>query len=294
MPSVSVTEEKLQNDQISSSNIARKLAKGIAWPTIDMFIVSISMFLTAFFGAIWGYIPLWGSAIINTVALYILFTPLHEAVHGAISGTHQNLRWLNTLIGRISGFFMVIDFAAYKEFHLRHHRHTNDPNRDPEYFLKANNKLSGFMRSMFMIHYFQYLFFKEARWHLNKPGNATRIMKTIGFYTVLFALWALMYSRGYLPELLILWILPSYLATGILLFLFAHLPHTDSQEQYKDTSLIQFPSRFAKLGEWLMMQQNYHLIHHIMPKLPFYQYKSAYYQLKDELENQNTPVKKIG
>jgi fatty acid desaturase len=40
-------------------------------------------------------------------------------------------RWLNEVVGRVSVLPFQGCFPAYRYLHLEHHKHTNDPLKDP-------------------------------------------------------------------------------------------------------------------------------------------------------------------
>ncbi len=60
--------------------------------------------------------------------LIFLFAPLHESIHFTAFRT----RWLNDLVAAPIGFVLLIPFQYFRVFHYAHHRHTQDPQRDPE------------------------------------------------------------------------------------------------------------------------------------------------------------------
>jgi fatty acid desaturase len=66
---------------------------------------------------------------------YLIFTPLHEAVHETIAGKNSRRVWLERLIGHISGFVLLAPYPGFKALHLHHHQHTNDPVEDPDYWV---------------------------------------------------------------------------------------------------------------------------------------------------------------
>ncbi|PZW45013.1 fatty acid desaturase [Humitalea rosea] len=57
-----------------------------------------------------------------------LFAPMHETVHH----TAFRSRWLNAAVGWVAAAPGLYDWHFYRAFHLAHHRHTQDPEHDPE------------------------------------------------------------------------------------------------------------------------------------------------------------------
>ena len=83
----------------------------------------------------------------------------------------------------------------------------------------------------------------------------------------------------------------------ILIYLFAyvvHRPH-DQVGRYVDTSTIlppEIPILLAGLN-WFWMFQNYHSIHHLFPRVPFYKYAELYEEIEDVMEAKQAPVYNI-
>ena len=68
-------------------------------------------------------------------ALAFLFCAFHETAHRTAFRT----RWLNAALGTLAGFLTFWPYRNYRVFHWEHHRHTQDPARDPEpYFAKPS------------------------------------------------------------------------------------------------------------------------------------------------------------
>src|SRR5688572_30052485 len=56
----------------------------------------------------------------------------HEAVHGHLGRTRRaNLWW-----GRVALVGSMVPFTNFRKTHQLHHAHTNEPDRDPDYFLR--------------------------------------------------------------------------------------------------------------------------------------------------------------
>ncbi len=74
-------------------------------------------------------VPGWPALlVVQGLALVFLFTLQHECTHQ----TPFRTRWINEVIGHLCGVVLLQPFLWFRYFHLAHHRHTNDPDRDPE------------------------------------------------------------------------------------------------------------------------------------------------------------------
>jgi fatty acid desaturase len=86
---------------------------------------------------------------------------------------------------------------------------------------------------------------------------------------------------GFGLQLLALWVLPGWLAGGLLAFAFDWLPH----HPHGDTG--RFTNARMLDGGWLltvlMVGQDAHLVHHLWPKVPFYRYHAVYRAVAAEL-----------
>jgi len=69
---------------------------------------------------------------------------------------------------------------------------------------------------------------------------------------------------------------------GIALGLFFdYLPHRPFKDRDRWKNARVYPS---KILNFLILGQNYHLIHHLWPSIPWYQYQPAYYATKPLLD----------
>ena len=62
------------------------------------------------------------------VALIFLFTLNHEAIHRTAFAAD----WLNETVSRVCALLLILPATWFRFFHFEHHRHTQDPDRDPE------------------------------------------------------------------------------------------------------------------------------------------------------------------
>jgi fatty acid desaturase len=60
--------------------------------------------------------------------IVFLFTTVHESIHG----TAFRSAWINVAVANVCGFLILLPPKWFRYFHFAHHRHTHDPDRDPE------------------------------------------------------------------------------------------------------------------------------------------------------------------
>ena len=204
------------------------------------------------------------ACILNTLLAYISFTPQHDAVHGSISSKHK---WLNDWIGRMSGVPLFSPFYAFQRLHLSHHRHTNDPDNDPDFW-------SG--KGPWFVLPFRWLTQELYYWYISatklKETSKERKREVILTLLLFYGLSIGLAVNGYSSAVIWAWIVPSRLASGLLAFLFDYLPHQPHRipmrkDPFKATRNIEGPGLSL-----LFLSQNYHLVHHTFPTVPFYRY----------------------
>lgn len=263
----------------------KDFAGQLAWPTALLGLGSAAGLATGAALAVAEVIPLGLAAALSTLCCYLAFTPAHEAAHGNISGRHAHLRWLDEGIGWISALVLFAPFSAFRVLHLTHHSHTNNPERDPDFWVAGKGPLQTALRCLTIVpHYYaDFLLGPTSKTAAAKKARPS----TVGVLATLgFGLGAAV-AAGYGPELLTLWVGPAMLASGLLAFAFDWLPHQphDVQGRFRDTRVVLFPGL-----ETLLLGQNYHLIHHLYPRVPFYNYRDCFEATRDELEAEGAPI----
>jgi len=247
----------------------RTLWLGLALPLI--WLGSSSLYLTQ-------QIPAGLAFVANTLTAYFAFTVLHEAVHGNIRAG-QRFRRCEKLLGWLSGALLTVPFPVFRHLHLRHHAHTNDPEQDPDYWVAASS-IGGVLLKCSSIVLAYYWHFFKTRPRQPKPHEKKYLRHSQWGFLGLYGLTALAgFSAGW-KNTLVLWWGPAMLAVAALALAFNWLPHHPHLERsrYRHTRILLYPGL-----SWLLAAQNYHLIHHLHPGLPFYRYRQAFHLLQPEL-----------
>jgi beta-carotene hydroxylase len=252
-----------------------------AWPTVAMTFAILAAVSGVAALTIYGYLPYWGAIVINSLLIYAIFTPLHEAVHGNIAPGSPRWVWLETLVGHIAGFVLLAPFPGYRYLHLHHHNHTNDPVEDPDYWVKSDNYFMVILRCMLIQPVYIAHLWKIAR---DPVGMRAFIYEMI--YVASYPVIVVVADYfGYANEVLFLWILPAYIGVVLCPLMFdwpVHHPHT-SRGRYTDSAILRFPQPLQFVMDVAFCGHTYHLIHHMYPRIPFYHYGTAFYRLEPEL-----------
>ena len=273
-------------DQADDLVLFKTLMKkpAVAWPTIILLVVSFVIFSLATIAHIEGALPLSWAILFNTIAAYMSFTPAHDASHGSVSAN----RALNDWVGRLATVLQspVPFFRAFRYIHMQHHRFTNDKTKDPDLYVGSGpGWLLPLKWTTLDINYlYRYL---NPSVFMKRPKSERREM----LLALLFAALVLtvISANGWLNYYLLLFLIPGRITAIFLAITFDFLPHYPHQAQAKDQP---FQCTSNRVGmEWLLtpvlLFQNYHLVHHLYPTVPFYRYLKIWYARKHYHQSQN-------
>ncbi len=246
----------------------------IEWPSLLLFVASYALWAAALVAGVKGWAPTAPAVLAASVAAYAVFTPLHEASHRSLGRSAL----LNGVVGRASGLLLMAPFLAVRHFHIEHHKHTNEPDHDPDHWSGRGPWWLLPFRWATQDLYYYYLFLRSYR----AQKRAERI-ETVATLAGIFALAALAFALGYGQVALLYWILPARLAIFFLAFAFDYLPHyrheiTAAQDRYRATRVVD-----SALFNVLLFGQTYHLIHHLYPAVPFFRYRAVWKHVREEL-----------
>jgi fatty acid desaturase len=163
--------------------------------------------------------------------------------------------------------------------HFRHHRNANGEGDEADHIVQSGPAWLRPLKWPFidLIYGWKYLGYWKDR-----PKSETRSV-IIMFLTTL-VVWPWLIINGYLMELLMFWIIPQRISFFFISFIFVYLPHvpneiSEKEDAYRATSIREGMEWFLSP---LMMYQNYHLVHHLYPNVPFYRLVKIWNSRLDE------------
>jgi beta-carotene hydroxylase len=233
-----------------------------------MFLLALALIFLSTCGYwLWGWLN-WFCFCLNVLALHFSGTVIHDASHNS---AHRN-RTLNAILGHGSALMLGFAFPVFTRVHLQHHAHVNDPKNDPDHFVSTGGPLWMIAARFF---YHEVFFFKRRLW--KKYELLEWFLSRLFVGTIIY----LGCQYGFIGYIMNFWFVPA-LVVGIALGLFFdYLPHRPFQERDRWKNARVYPSPILNL---LIFGQNYHLVHHLWPSIPWYKYQPAYYATKPLLD----------
>lgn len=247
----------------------------IAWPTVLLMLACHAGIAYSWYGVLTDTLPMWAGCVISSFAMYGIFSPSHDGMHRSLS----RVGWLNELL-----LFITVQPAvplstghALRVMHMQHHKYLNQSGPDPDHDIAKDWKNAFWMWFWWDIRYSHYF----QLYKNDIPANNHRRIwydLTVPFVVLATLMW-------FFPwEMLFLWFIPTRFMAWMICFTFMFLPHfphetTEKQDRYKATTIRQG-------WEWLLtpllVYQNYHLMHHLYPTIPFYRYRKAWLARLDQ------------
>ena len=273
---------------------AKRYMGSFAWPTVVLGLVVIVAYLASFTLAIMGVMPLLVAAPLMALLTYAAYTVLHEAAHGTISGSHTSLRWLNEAMGYIAAWILMIPMTAHRHEHLAHHRNTNKKGEDPDFVLSKlmDSPLSAAV-ALKEILTGQYSYYFKHCWRKAPRSQNLRLCLEV-FAAVVPRL--AVFALGFWVEGFLLLGVAWIAGVALLMFLFAYIVHTphESEGRYLDTSTILVEGFTGRIVTALWLYQNYHSIHHLFPRVPFYCYRDLFAEIESTMVARGAPIYHLG
>ncbi|MGH7895086.1 MAG: fatty acid desaturase [Candidatus Binatia bacterium] len=219
-----------------------------------------------------GTLPVWLVVALHAAALYVVFTPLHESMHGV---AHQSAL-LNAWIGRLAGVPLTITLPIFRGTHYEHHSHTNDPGRDPDLVVARRPRLLLPLWCLAIVVEYRRHFYGR-RLHRSRRDW----WEAIAFDVLLLAFVTTAIAGGWWRTALVLWLGPAAIAVVFLGFAFDFVPHYpyDSNARYLDTRIYG-----GSLLNAVLLGQNRHLIHHLWTTIPWFRYQGIFRRIRGDLE----------
>lgn len=251
--------------------------KSIEWPTLSLFLLVHLVWVLLTLAVAYGF---WPGYLLLAIVLTQYASLQHEAIHG------HPTRWpsINALLV-FPALGLLLPFERFRDLHLQHHRNwlLTDPYDDTESyflthsqwqalsplhrkFLQANNTLVGRLIIGPWLMYTRFYTSEARLLQQRAPGIASSWLRHIaGVAPVL--LWL-----GWLDISLIAYLLIAVWPSTSLVLLRAYTEHLPAEAIDERSAII----ASNPLMGLLYLNNNYHVVHHNHPELPWYQIPVCY------------------
>ena len=236
--------------------------------------------------AIFAKAPFWPALMLpQGILLVFLFTLSHECTHQTLFRTV----WMNEVVGHVTSVVLALPFVWFRYFHLAHHKHTNDPENDPELAHGPRPEtvrqwllyLSGWgywraMLGTLITNAFGRIDapYLPPRKH---PAMRTEARVILGLYPL--AVLSLLIT----PALLWVWIVPVIIGQPFLrAYLLAEHGLCPPVANMLENSRTTFTNRVVRFLAWNMP---YHAEHHALPNVPFHKLPALHALLRNHLKS---------
>lgn len=274
--------------EMEALRAVRAMGSGFAWPTVLTLLLLYVAGGLSLAGAIYGYIPLWLTFLVNCYVAFGSYTPLHEALHGNVGS--KSLGWVNRVTGVLASWLFLHNYSLQRQTHLSHHTNLNDPDKDADHWVAGKSWWSVSLRCLTIVlsHYAIGYRISEGRIIV-----AAVVENLVPVVALSILGWFVGWKIAILGALL-----PAIIGSALLGFFFDYLVHTPYvhgvTERYKNTRVYLVPVPLRGLVTCLWFAQNYHLIHHLYPWVPFYRYSNAFDAVRPLLEAMRSPIVMLG
>ena len=276
-----MSTEQEQSLDLQAMASAKTHMGEFAMPTVWLGIATALVYTSALVGYVSGTISFLAALLPLSFATYAIYTVMHDALHRSIQGERRHLSWLNEGLGYLSGQVLMIPFTVHRRSHLAHHAHTNEKDDDPDFSYHSIGKsFTHLVYHSARTGVDQYGYYFKHCWSKASDQEKTKVvLETLGALSWRVAL----VVYGPWVEVLSLLTLSAVLGSMITIYFFAYLVHRPYEAigRWVDTGSYVYRKKWGVVVDWLWLFQNYHAIHHLYPRVPFYRYR----QLFDEIES---------
>ncbi len=223
--------------------------------------------------------------LLQGILLIFLFTALHECIHRTAFQSRQ----LNDWVAKGCGFILVLPCEWFRLFHFAHHRHTQDPERDPELARQKPETVWQYVWhvSGLPVWYQQLLtLIRNAAGQCDDdfvpPSARSKVAREARGMIVGYAFLLLLSVAVGSTVLLLVWIIPLLVGQPFLrLYLLAEHGRCPFVTDMFRNSRTTFTNALMRRLAWNMP---YHAEHHALPSVPFHRLPEFHQLTKGELK----------
>lgn len=272
----------LSGDELRAFS-ATSNARGLAQLAFHLALLAACGWLVANAGP-WTLLP---AMLALGIVQAAFFAPIHETMHMTAFASP----WLNQTVGWLAACPSLLNWHFYTYFHLAHHRHTQDPERDPELTaLTTPTNVKAYLFRALSLAYWRMrlkvlvggLRGDLSRYSFLTPRTAPRVILSLRLMAafVLTCVVASVVLVGWWAPL-IYWLIPQMLGQP-LLRLYLLTEHTDCT--LDNNGLTNTRTTVTNVAvQLLMWNMPFHTEHHLYPAVPFHRLSQVHGAIRARL-----------
>ena len=231
----------------------------------------------------WTLLP---AMLLLGIAQAALFAPIHETMHL----TAFESRRVNAVVGWLAACPSLLNWHFYAAFHLAHHRHTQDPERDPELAVQPPSTLDAYVLRIMALPYWRSrlgVLWDGWRGDMSAhpyitPRHAPRIilsLRLMSAFVLACAAVSVATVGWWVP--LVFWIGPQLLGQPFLrLYLLTEHTLCTMDGNGLTNTRTTLTNGLMRLVMWNM---GFHTEHHLYPSIPFHRLPAAHEAMRNRL-----------
>jgi len=221
----------------------------------------------------------------------ILSVPGYSLSHETAHGTAFKTRWLNEAVNWVSSLIYLEEPLHRRYTHTNHHTYTWHAGKDSQMPFDTPMAFAGWITEisgLALTHFHIVTLFRLATGRYTEVMNSVipenefpRIRRNAWIFILVYLSIAIAIVLG-LSELLWYLVIPMILGRPVML-LFTLIQHVEMQENSPSIIKSTRSFRTSRLAEFLYMNMNNHVEHHLYPQVPFYSLPALHEEIKDQL-----------
>lgn len=292
----SLTRDEFENEveaEWFSAKVDKKelkqLMRRIDSPALRHFGIWLALLIGSGAGAVMTWGTWW---CLPFFLLYgVMYSMSDHHAHELSHGTPFKTRWINELLYHLNGFMTLHEGVYWRWSHTRHHTDTLLVGRDPEIAVMAPPDIAKILLDFFFLKSGTTQIINIVRnaagniqgdgEHFIPYGERNKVIWSSRVYVLIFAatIAACFYLDSFLPALLI--VTPRFYG-GFMAQFFNITQHAGLRENIRDHRQNTRTFITNPVFQFLYMNMNYHIDHHMFPMVPFHQLPRLHNMIKDQ------------
>ncbi len=208
-----------------------------------------------------GPLPYLIDVALRTYLVFLGTVMAHESVHGHLGRTRRANFWW----GRVALIPSLVPFTNFRKTHHLHHAHTNEPDMDPDHFMKPRHPIEIPLRAVAMPHQWQFWLRRRG---LVDRRHLRELLLNYGAITAVFGVLLLVVG----PWRLVAGMLPVLVLVSIILWVpFALKTHEGFSTGSSGSRSHNYYGRFMY---WFSLGLSMHRVHHEDPRLAWHELRA--------------------